>query len=119
MSNTFVFDNNYLSRKREEIKSEIFSARYKAAGNWFYAKIETATVLTNGLIEVTFLIDHTVIEGVTVTDIELYDYNGARIGGKSVNITRKDAADGILYACCVSLFQVKENINNTGAYDMV
>ena len=46
MSNTFVLDSNYLARKRKEIKNEISYARYQVGGNWYQAKIETATVLT-------------------------------------------------------------------------
>ena len=53
----------------------------------------------------------------TVTGVELYDLNGARIGSKTVSISRKDAVEGILYVCRFSLFQVKENSSKTGAYD--
>nr|WP_295277627.1 hypothetical protein [uncultured Blautia sp.] len=116
-STIFVFDKNYLEKKRAEIQSEIAYARYEVAGMWFESKIEAATVLTDGRIEVTFLIDYTKSNSYTVTTVELYDYNGLRIGSKSVNITRKNNSDGILYSCRFSLFQIKESVNNTGAYD--
>ena len=74
-------------------------------------------VLASGVVEVTFLIDHTVSGNITVTGVELYDHNGQRIGSKTVSITRADATEGILYVCRFSLFQVKENTSNTGAYD--
>lgn len=77
MSNTFVLDSNYLARKRKEIKNEISYARYQVGGNWYQAKIETATVLSDGRVEATFVIDHTVSGNITVTGVELYDLNGA------------------------------------------
>ena len=117
MSNTFVLDSNYLARKRKEIKNEISYARYQVGGNWYQAKIETATVLSDGRVEATFVIDHTVSGNITVTGVELYDLNGARIGSKTVSISRKDAVEGILYVCRFSLFHVKENSSKTGAYD--
>jgi len=117
MSNTFVLDSSYLARKRTEIKNEISYARYQVGGNWYQAKIETATVLSDGRIEATFVIDHTVSGNITVTGVELYDLNGARIGSRSVSIERKDATEGILYVCRFSLFQAIENSSKTGAYD--
>ena len=57
MSNTFVLDSNYLARKRKEIKNEISYARYQVGGNWYQAKIETATVLSDGRVEATFALE--------------------------------------------------------------
>lgn len=117
MADVFTLDSNYLAGKRAEIKNDIASARYKVGGSWYQAAIQNAVVLPSGVVEVTFLIDHTVSGNITVTGVELYDHNGQRIGSKTVSITRADATEGILYVCRFSLFQVKENTSNTGAYD--
>lgn len=117
MADVFTLDNAYLAVKRTNIKQDISYARYKVGSTWYRAEIQSATVLADGRVEATFLIDHTIAGNITVTGIELYDRNGTRIGGKSVSITRADATEGILYVCRFSLFQVKENASNTGAYD--
>ena len=117
MADVFTLDGSYLAKKRRQIRDEVSYARYKVADAWYQAAIQSATVLSSGVVEVTFLIDHTVSGNITVTGVELYDHNGQRIGSKTVSITRADATEGILYVCRFSLFQVKENTSNTGAYD--
>lgn len=117
MADVFTLDSDYLAGKRTEIKNDISYARYKVGSSWYQAAIQNAEVLSSGVVEVTFLIDHTVSGNITVTGVELYDHNGQRIGSKTVSITRADATEGILYVCRFSLFQVKENTSNTGAYD--
>lgn len=117
MSEIFVLDSAYLTRKRAEIKNEIAYARYQVSGKWYRVNIESATVLPDGRIEVTFVIDHTVSGDITVTGVELYDQNEALIGSKTTSIERKDATEGILYVCRFSLFQVIANDSKTGAYD--
>ena len=117
MADVFTLDSAYLTSKRSEIKNDIAYARYKVGSTWYQAAIQSAEVLNNGRVEVMFLIDHTVSGNITVTGVEVYDYNGVRIGSKTVSITRADATEGILYVCRFSLFQVVENSSNTGAYD--
>lgn len=117
MADVFTLDSTYLANKRAEIKSEIASARYKVGSTWYKAKIESADVLNDGRVEVTFLIDHTVSGNITITGVELYDRNGVRVGSKAVSITRADATEGVLYVCRLRLFQVIENASKTGAYD--
>ena len=117
MANVFTYDSTYLSAKRTDIKNDIAYARYKVGSTWYQAKIESATVLNDGRVEVTFVIDHTVSGNITVTGIELYDHNGVRIGSKTVSITRENAVEGILYVCRLALFQIVENTSGTGAYD--
>ena len=117
MADVFTLDSSYLAEKRTEIKNDISYARYKVGSTWYQASIQSATVLSDGRVEVTFLIDPTVSGNITVTGVELYDHNGSRIGSKTVSITRADATEGILYVCRFNLFQVVENSSNTGAYD--
>lgn len=117
MADVFTIDSAYLDEKRAQIMNDIAYARYKVGSTWYRAKIENAQILTDGRVEVTFIIDHTVSGNITVTGIELYDRNGTRVGGRSVSITRADATEGILYVCRFKLFQVVENSDRTGAYD--
>jgi hypothetical protein len=117
MANVFTLDSAYLTAKRTDIKNDIAYARYKVGSTWYQAAIQSAEVTSDGRVEVTFIIDHTVAGNITVTGVELYDHNGVRIGSKTVSITRADATEGILYLCRFSLFQVVENSSSTGAYD--
>ena len=117
MSDVLTYDSAYLNKKRAGIRDDVAYARYKVGASWYRAAIQSATILQSGLIEVTFLIDHTVSGNITVTGVELYDHNDTRIASKTVSITRADATEGILYVCRLSLFQVTPNTNRTGAYD--
>ena len=117
MANVFTLDAAYIAAMRKKILKDVSYARYKVGSNWYLAKIESAQVLGDGQIEVTFIIDHTVSGNITVTGIEIYDRNGARIGSKTVSITRADATEGILYVCRFGLFQVVESNDGSGAYD--
>lgn len=117
MADAFTLDSEYLAGKREDIRREISYARYKVGSSWYRANIESARILNDGRVEVTFIIDHTVSGNITVTGIELYDINGKRVGSKTVSITRADAVEGIMYVCRFKLFQVVENNNHTGDYD--
>lgn len=116
-SDVFTLDSRYLDGKRKQIGNDVAYARYKVGNTWYKADIQKAEVLNDGRVEVTFVIDHTVSGNITVTGVELYDHNGARIGSKTVSITRADATEGILYVCRFSLFQIVENSGKTGAYD--
>lgn len=117
MSDVFTLDSAYLSEKRREIRDDISYARYKVGSTWYNAAIQSAAVLNDGRVEVTFIIDHTVSGNITVTGVELYNHGNVRIGSKAVSITRADATEGILYVCRFRLFQVIENTGRTGAYD--
>ena len=117
MADVLTYDSAYLNKNRTRIKDDVAYARYKVGSTWYQAKIESATVLDDGRVEVTFEIDHTVSGNITVTGIELYDHNGVRIGSRTVSITRADATEGILYVCRLSLFHVVPNDSGTGAYD--
>ena len=117
MADVLTYDSAYLTKNRNRIKEDVAYARYRVGSTWYQAQIESATVLPDGRVEVTFEIDHTVTGNITVTGIELYDHNGTRIGSRAVSITRQDATEGILYVCRLSLFQVVPNTSGTGAYD--
>lgn len=119
MAEVFRLDSAYLAAKRDEIKNDITSACYKVGNTWYNAKIEDVKTLSDGRIEASFVIDHTVSGNITVTAIELYDRNGKRIGSRNVSITRADTVEGIFYTCRFSLFQVAENTGKTGNYDAV
>lgn len=113
----FTLDAGFLAGYREQIKNDIAYARYKVGSSWYRAEIQKAEVLSTGVVEATFLIDHTVTGNITVTAVELYNHAENRIGSKNVSITRADATEGILYVCRFKLFQVVDSENKTGDYN--
>lgn len=117
MADVFTLDSNYIASIRKRIANDVAYAQYKVGSSWHKAKIESAEVLSDGRIEVKFIIDHTISGNITVTSIELYDHEKARIGSRVVSITRADATEGILYVCRFNVFQVVENKGKTGTYD--
>jgi len=116
-SNVFTLDSGYLNRKKQQMMNEIRYAEYKVGDTWHRTDIQTAQILSDGRVEVVFVIDHTIAGSITVTGVRLYDRNGELVGSKTTSITREDATEGISYTCRFRLFQVVENEDNTGAYD--
>lgn len=117
MADVLTYDSTYLAKERKRVKDDVSYARYKVGSTWYQADIQSAEILSDGRVEVTFTIDHTVSGNITVTGIELYDRNGTRIASRTVSITRAAATEGIKYVCRLSLFQVVPNTTGTGSYD--
>lgn len=117
MADDFILDAAFITSKQREIRNDVASARYKVGSTWYDAPIQSVDLLNDGRVEVKFLIDHTVSGNITITAVEVYDNNGIRIGSKTVSISRANNTEGILYVVRFSLFQIKDNSSNTGAYD--
>lgn len=86
-----------LNSIREHLKGSIAYAEYKVGSTYYKAEIQSAQVLLDGRIAITFIIDHTVAGDITVTEVRLYDHNGQLWASKAESITRKAAQEGILY----------------------
>lgn len=82
---------------RNHLKNSIAYARYKVGSAYYQAPIEEATLLPDGRVSITFVIDHSVAGDITVTEAQLFDRNGALWASKAENITRRDVQEGILY----------------------
>lgn len=92
-----MLTNDALGSLRNHLKNSIAYARYKVGSSYYKADIETAEILADGRIAVTFIIDHTVAGNITVTEVQLFDHNGVLWASKAESITRQDAQEGILY----------------------
>lgn len=92
-----MLTNTALQSLRNHLKNSIAYARYKVDGAYHKADIQTAEVLADGRIAITFIIDHTIAGDITVTEAQLFDRNGNLWASKNESITRKDAQEGILY----------------------
>lgn len=92
-----MLTSNALTSLRNHLKNSIAYARYKVGSSYYKADIETAEILADGRIAITFVIDHTIAGNITVTEVQLFDHNGVLWASKAENITRQDAQEGILY----------------------
>jgi len=86
-----------LDSLRRHLKQSIAYAQYKAGGRYYRADIQSAEVLADGRISVTFIIDHTVAGDITVTEVQLYDHSGRLWASKPECITRAANQEGIWY----------------------
>lgn len=86
-----------LNSIRKHLKESIAYAQYKVGGSYYKADIQTAEVLADGRIAITFIIDHTIAGNITVTEVQLYDHNGVLWASKAESITRAAVQEGILY----------------------
>ncbi|NLV58675.1 MAG: hypothetical protein GXY67_07875 [Clostridiales bacterium] len=82
---------------RNHLKNKIARAQYRVGGSYYPAEITEKTLLADGRISITIIIDHAVTGNITVTEIQLYDYNNQLIASKAESINRADAQEGILY----------------------
>ena len=98
-TNTITIEAAALDAMRKFVKDNIAYAQYKVGNTYYRAAIQEKDVLPDGRISVTFLIDHTVAGNISVTEIQLYSYNGVCWAHKAESITRADAQEGILYRC--------------------
>lgn len=92
-----MLTNNALQSLRKHLLDNIGYARYKVGSTYYQAPIQTAEILADGRIAITFVIDHTVAGNITVTEVQLYDRNGVLWANKPESIQRSDAQEGIFY----------------------
>lgn len=92
-----MLTNNALQSLRKHLLDNIGYAQYKVGSTYYRAPIQTAEILADGRIAITFVIDHTVAGNITVTEAQLYDRNGVLWASKAESIQRTDAQEGIFY----------------------
>lgn len=92
-----MLTNTALQSMRMHLKNSIAYAMYKVGDTYYKADIQNASLMEDGRIAITFVIDHTVAGNVTVTEVQLYDHNGALWASKAEGITRSAVQEGILY----------------------
>jgi len=79
------------------IKNTIAWASFKVGNTFYEAPLQSADILADGRVAITFLIDHTMSGNITITEVRLYDHNGDLWASKAENITRRAVQEGILY----------------------
>ena len=91
-----MLTNDALNSLRNHLKTNIAYARYKVGSTYYEAPIQTAEILADGRIAITFVIDHTVAGNITVTEVQLFNHNGVLWASKAESITRRCAGGHIV-----------------------
>ena len=92
-----MFTSTLLNSMRQHLMESISYATYTAGGADHKARIESADVIADGRVSVSFIIDPTLTGGEEVTHVGLYDANDALLVSRDERIARADANEGIMY----------------------
>ena len=90
---------------RNYIKRRIAYAKYKIGSTYYTAPIESITVLPNGVVETTFMIELSGGSG-TVTEVQLYDTENQLWLSKSESLSMSDVSEGFYYVIRVTIEEV-------------
>lgn len=99
-----MLEETTLHDLRNYLKDKVAYVEYQIGDTSHRAEINTASVLANGRIDITFTLD-AFGQGQPITEIRLYDRNGNRLAKKMENISRESAQEGILYRYMISIMQ--------------
>lgn len=86
-----------LTELREHFKKRIGHAEYTVNSMVETARIESASILADGRVAISFIIGPALDAGETVTEVRLYDVDGEIFASKSVNIARGMGNAGIYF----------------------
>ena len=86
-----------LTRLKDFLRKSIAYAKYKVGSTYYQTEIRDASVLADGRVAISFIIDHTLPGDIVVTEVQLYDHNGSLWASKAESISRKAVQEGILY----------------------
>lgn len=98
-----MLSNIALTALKNCIKDNVAYAKYKVGSTYYQVPIQSAEIISDGRVAITFLVDHTVPGNITVTEVQLYDHSGRLWASKGENITRKALQEGILYRFCFTI----------------
>lgn len=92
-----MLTNIALTALKECFTKNISYAKFKVGSTYYQTTIQSAEILADGRVAITFLIDHTISGNITITEVQLYDYSNRLWASKVESITRKAVQEGILY----------------------
>ena len=93
-----MLSNTALTALKNCFTENIAFAKVKVGSTYYQAPIQSAEILADGRVAITFVIDERVVSGnITVTEVQLYDHGNNLWANKVENITRKATQEGILY----------------------
>ena len=105
MATQITLTSAALDALREYLKNNISYARYKVGSTYYTAELQDKSIMSDGQVNFAFLIDHTVQGEITISEIQLYSYNGVLWGSRAVSIKRAATSQGILYRCRFNIIQ--------------
>ena len=91
---------------RDYTKRTVHHARYLVGSTWKDAGIESVETLSNGVVEIAFMIELDSGSG-TVTQVQLYDTAGQLWLSKNVSLKMEDVSEGFLYVVQLDIKEVE------------
>ena len=100
-----LLTSNALLGIRNYVKRRVAYAKYKIGSTYYKADIESITVLSSGIVEITFMIELSGGSG-TVTEVQLYDTENQLWLSKSESLNMSDVSEGFYYVIRIDIEEV-------------
>ena len=78
-------------------------ARILANGSYHRVELSKAELDTQGRVIISFIVDHTYPENMTITQVQLYNKRNVLWAEKAENILRKGTSEGIYYRFALTI----------------
>ena len=100
-----MLTNSALQGIREYVKRRVLYARYKIGSTYYKVPLNSITVMSNGIVEITFMIELESGSGV-VTEVQLWDTEQQLWLSKPESLAMSDVSAGFLYVIRVKIEEV-------------
>lgn len=90
---------------RDFTKRRVSYARYLIGPTWHKTRIESVETLSNGIVEISFMIELESGSG-TVTQVQLYDTDNQLWLSKNESLKMSDVSEGYLYVVQLNIQEV-------------
>jgi hypothetical protein len=90
---------------RDFTKRRVSYARYLIDSTWHKTRIESVETLSNGIVEISFMIELESGSG-TVTQVQLYDTDNQLWLSKNESLKMSDVSEGYLYVVQLNIQEV-------------
>lgn len=90
---------------RNYTKRKVSYARYKVGSTWYTTKIRSVEVLSNGIVEISFMIELVSGSG-TVSEVQVYDTDNQLWLSKTESLKMSDVSEGFYYVVRLDIKEV-------------
>ena len=90
---------------RDFTKRQVSYARYLIGSTWHKTRTESVEMLSNGIVEISFMIELESGSG-TVTQVQLYDTDNQLWLSKTESLRMSDVSEGYLYVVMLNIQEV-------------
>lgn len=90
---------------QKHTKNTVSYAKYRIGSTWYQTKIESIKVLSNGIVEIAFMIELDSGSGI-VNTVQLYNTDNELWWAASESLKLSDVSEGFLYVVQVQIEEV-------------